>query len=210
MLGFIKKDWLMFRRNLKPLIFILVIYFLMAIFANMDISFLPPFISVMVMLSTFSYDSFNNWDAYAVSIPNGRKKVVVSKYLTTIILIVASTIIVTLVSFLASYINSKSIDIKLTLFSMLAVAIVSILLEIVLYPIIFKYGIEKARIVIFAIVFVFSMGIVLIARHINLSAFSNILTVILKYWYVIVPALIIGTFLVSYFISMKIYKNKEF
>ena len=63
---------------------------------TLDIFFLPPFISMIVMVSTFNYDNYNKWDFYALTLPNGRKNVVRAKYLTTV-LVVAVTMIIALV-----------------------------------------------------------------------------------------------------------------
>ena len=73
MLGLIKKDLLMIKSNIKTLFIILVVYGVMAYQGQMDLSFILPFMSVMIMISTFSYDAYNKWDAYASCLPNGRQ-----------------------------------------------------------------------------------------------------------------------------------------
>ena len=66
MIGFIKKDLFMIKNSLKFIGIIFIIYLMMALTNTMDVTFLLPFLSVMLMISTFSYDDFNNWNAYAV------------------------------------------------------------------------------------------------------------------------------------------------
>ena len=68
MLGLIKKDLFMMKSNIKTLLIILVVYGVMAYQEQMDLSFILPFMSVMIMISTFSYDAYNNWDAYVLSL----------------------------------------------------------------------------------------------------------------------------------------------
>ena len=72
MLGFIKKDLAMIKSNFKSLIFLVIIYLLLGLYGQMDISFILPFISVMLIMTTFNYDNYNKWDAYAATLPNGR------------------------------------------------------------------------------------------------------------------------------------------
>ena len=36
------------------------------------------------MIATFSYDDVNNFNAYAITFPNGRRNVVLEKYLITV------------------------------------------------------------------------------------------------------------------------------
>ena len=119
MLGFIKKDLLMIKSNIKILVILLLIYVVMSFQGEMDLSFLLPFMSVMIMMSTFSYDYYNKWDAYAISLPNGRKNSVKAKYLATIILIIITTIIITILSFTISNIVvstlSKSCGVPLSI-----------------------------------------------------------------------------------------------
>ena len=74
MFGLIKKDLFMIRNNLKIVAIIFIVYIFMAIYDQMDISFVPAFISVILFMSTFSYDEYNKWDAYAITFPNRKKK----------------------------------------------------------------------------------------------------------------------------------------
>ena len=73
MIGFIKKDLAMIKSNFKLMGILLFFYVVMGLLGEMDISFILPFMSVMIMISTFSYDNYNKWDAYSVTLPNGRK-----------------------------------------------------------------------------------------------------------------------------------------
>ena len=59
MLGFIKKDLFLIKSNLKFLLILLVIYGIMAYQGQMDLSFLLPFMSVVLMMTTFNYDTYN-------------------------------------------------------------------------------------------------------------------------------------------------------
>ena len=67
MLGLIKKDFLIIKNNLKLIIVMLMVFFIMALGGQFNISFIPTFIIVMLFISTFSYDEYNNWDAYAIT-----------------------------------------------------------------------------------------------------------------------------------------------
>ena len=87
MKGLIKKDLLMIKNNLKIVIIIFFVFFIMALQGEVDISFAPSLISVMLFMSTFSYDEYNKWDAYVITLPNGRKEAVKAKYISTFIVI---------------------------------------------------------------------------------------------------------------------------
>ena len=73
MLGFMMKDLAVIRSNFKLLAILIIVYAVMGLTGEMDISFILPFMSVVVMISSFSYDEFNKWDSYAATFPGGRK-----------------------------------------------------------------------------------------------------------------------------------------
>lgn len=210
MLGFVKKDLAMIRSNIKIIALLIIFYIVIGFNDNMDISFILPFMSFMIMISTFSYDEFNKWDAYASTLPSGRKNNVKSKYLTTLLILVVTTIIVIILSFLISYIHTKAIDYQIILLSMLGNIFATLTLLSFMYPIIFKFGIEKARIAIFIIVF----GIVILGgillKYVDLSSILNSFSFMENY---AVPVIIILSILfiyISYIISLKIQLKKEY
>ncbi len=209
MIGFIKKDLYMIKSNIKLLMILLFVYLIMAFQGQVDVSFLLPFMSVMIMISTFSYDTYNKWDAYVVTMPNGRKNSVRAKYLATIILIVITTIIITLLSFGVSYIKNHSIDLENMLATIFGSIFATILLQSIFYPAMYKFGPEKARIGIFVVVFgiVFIGGIV--ANYINLVPLLEVLDFIGAYWNIVIPIAMILMICVSYKISERIYLKKE-
>ena len=83
MIGFNKKDLFIIKANLKSLLIIFVLYLMLAIQGTFDVTFIIPLIGIMLFISTFSYDDFNNWNSYAVTLPNGRKNVVRAKYIAS-------------------------------------------------------------------------------------------------------------------------------
>jgi len=209
MLSLIKKDLLLIKSNLKLIGIMLMIFFIMALQGTYDLSFLPAMISIMLFISTFSYDEYNKWDAYAITLPNGRKNVVKSKYIATLILIFISTIITFLLNIVIGYIN-KVVDFEEIISVMSGCLFAVIIIESVLYPIIFKFGIEKGRIGIFVVVF----GIVTIveglSKIVNFNTSLTLINFIEKYWFIIIPIIAFIILFISYKISEKIYLKKEF
>ena len=210
MIGLIKKDLLILKSNLKSLIIIFLIFMIMSIQGQMDLSFLLSFICVVMMMSTFSYDDYNKWDAYSITLPNGRVNSVRAKYLTTILVVLISTIVVTILSFLTTFIKNKIINYEYTLILMFGNNFAIALLMSLMYPAIYKFGIEKARIGIFVIIFTLGFGIGLISKYINLSLLIKILGFVLKIWFITLPIIAVLTLYISYRISLKICLKKEF
>ena len=207
MLGFIKKDLFMIKNSLKFIGIIFIIYLMMALTNTMDVTFLLPFLSVMLMISTFSYDDFNNWNAYAVTLPKGRTNIVRAKYVSTLILLVISTIIVTIISILVSLVNKKPINYSELLLMMSVTMYTTALVLVIMYPIMFKFGVEKGRIAIFILIFGIAILGGLFIDYINLSSVVNLLD---KYWQIIIPVTGIGLVYLSYLISKRIVMKKEY
>ena len=70
MLGLIKKDLLIIKGNIKVAILFVIVFAFMASDGNDVLYFVPVFLSTMLFMSTFSYDDYNKWDAYACTFPS--------------------------------------------------------------------------------------------------------------------------------------------
>lgn len=207
MKGLILKDLFMIKNNLRTIVLFFVVFTFISFKDNSNLSFMPAFISIMMFMTTFSYDDFNNWNAYAITFPNGRKNIVRSKYLASLLLAFIAIVITLGASFLMGYIN-HSLDIDKILNGVIgSVAAISILLT-VLYPLIFKYGIEKGRIVLFVLVAFITAIIGIVLKNINIS--TSIIKIFNNYGIIIIPILLILFLFLSYKISERIYLKKEF
>ncbi len=208
MLGFIKKDILMLKSNLKFFVILLVIYGMMAMEGEMDLSFLLPFMSVMLMISTFSYDQYNHWDSYLCTLPGGRKNSVRAKYLSTLLMILATTAVVTTSSLIISYVKEQTISYPDIFSSLLGVLFATFLIQSLMYPSIYKFGVEKARIGIFIIAFGTAIIGGIVSKFVDFSIES--VSFLENYIAVLSPILIAIMLYVSYKVSERIYIHKEF
>lgn len=209
MTGLIKKDLLMIKSNLKMILVILFVFFIMALQGEFDISFVPAFIVVMLFMSTFSYDEFNKWDAYAATLPNGRKNVVKSKYVASLLLTFVTIILTIILNSLVGLINNN-LEFDKFISTMMGCVFGVILIQSIMYPFIFKYGMEKGRIGLFVISFAIVGVIGLLSSVLKIKIPTNIVTFLDNYLFVIAPLISIILLLVSYKISEKIYLKKEF
>ncbi len=210
MIGLMKKDFAMIKSNFKLLGVLIIVYTVMGFLGEMDISFILPFMCVMIMISTFSYDNYNKWDAYSITMPNGRKNSVRSKYLATLAMTFAVSFITLLLSFLISYVRTETIPYEQILVTMFGTIFGTLLVLSFMYPIIYKFGVEKARIGIFLIVF----GLVIIGSfllpYIDFSFLAKTLSFLEDYILIILVAIAILMVYGSYKISERIFRKKEF
>ena len=210
MLGLIKKDFLLIKANLKSMIIIFVIYIMLAFQGTLDATFIIPLIGIILFLSTFSYDDFNNWNSYAVTLPNGRKNVVRAKYIVSIILMIILAVVAFFIGIGISYIKTNSINLDEIISSLMGTMLSIVIINSLLYPIVFKFGATNGRIILFAVVFGIAGIGTLIAQFIDMAPIINIINKLDNYLLIVIPIIYIILLGISYLISSKIYQNKEF
>lgn len=210
MIGFMKKDIAMVKSNIKILGILIILYVLMGFSGDVDMSFIVTFMSVMLMLSTFSYDNYNKWDAYSVSLPDGRRNGVRAKYVVTLLLILIVSLITITLSCIISYTSTKVINFEQILPSMVGTIFGCLLVMAFMYPIIYKFGVEKARIGIFIIVFGLAIISGFASQFLDLSNLAKALSFIEDYLVIILAIVSIIMVYISYRISLMIQMKKEF
>ena len=210
MLGLIKKDFLLIKANLKSMIIIFIIYLVLAFQGTFDVTFIVPLIGIMLFISTFSYDDFNNWNPYAVTLPNGRKNVVRAKYIASIILTIILAAVAFDISIGINYTKTNSINIEEITSSLTGTILSNIIIISILYPIVFKFGATNGRIILFAVVFGMAGIGALIAKFVDMTYIINIVKGLDTYSLIAIPVISIILLGISYLISNKIYQNKEF
>ena len=210
MLGLIKKDFLLIKANLKSMIIIFVIYIMLAFQGTFDATFIIPLIGIILFLSTFSYDDFNNWNSYAVTLPNGRKNVVRAKYIASTILMIILAVVAFSIGIGISYIKTNSINLDEIISSLMGTMLSIVIINSLLYPIVFKFGATNGRIILFVVVFGIAGIGTLIAQFIDMAPIINIINKLDNYLLIAIPIIYIILLGISYLISSKIYQNKEF
>ena len=210
MLGLIKKDFLLIKANLKSMVIIFIVYLILAFQGTFDVIFIMPLIGIMLFISTFSYDDFNNWNSYAVTLPDGRRNVVRAKYIASIILTVILGAVALAIGAGISYTKTNSINVDEIMSSLMGTMLSSVIIISLLYPIVFKFGATNGRIILFAVVFGIAGIGALIAQFVDTTPIINMINRLDSYSLIAIPiisAILLG---ISYLISNKIYQNKEF
>ena len=210
MLGLIKKDFLLIKANLKSMAIIFIVYLILAFQGTFDVTFIVPLIGIMLFISTFSYDDFNNWNSYAVTLPNGRKNVVRAKYIASIILTVILGVIALAIGVGISYTKTNSINLDEIISSLMGTMLSSVIIITLLYPIVFKFGATNGRIILFAVVFGIAGIGALIAQFVDMTFIINMINRLDSYALVAIPIISVILLGISYLISNKIYQSKEF
>lgn len=209
MLGLVKKDLLMIKGNLRQAILFLIVFIILALQENNIIVIVPVFVSMMIFMTTFSYDEYNKWEAYAISLPVSRKNIVKAKYFASIILWVIALLVTVVITGIMG-IFEQNLNYS-EMFGMILGCVFSIvLLEAVMFPLIFKFGVEKGRIGLFVGVFAIAALLGFIFTGVDLENATGFIEFFNKYYYILLPLAIIILLMGSYFVSKRIYLKKEF
>lgn len=218
MKGLLYKDFITLKGYAKPILFMMAIFIAVS-FVNEEylkmLTFMIPFIIIMMSINTFSYDIYTKWDSFSLTLPITKKDMVLSKYILAIILIILGSLIGLIVPILISLITSSAIDIETLLSTIMGVAAGMSLVIIINFPLIFKFGPEKGRIYLFIGMFLISVIIAGIAflfkEFLNGSYIINkSLPFITNYGWILLILIIFLLMFISYRISYNIYNKKEF
>ncbi len=209
MFGMMKKDFLMVRNNYKSIVSALVLYIFYTIMFEMDMSFLLPFMSLMIVISTFHYDEFNHWYSYVSVLPEGKVNVVKSKYIITICIILFTSLLSFFMGYVISYFRGNVVGEEFVS-TMLGELVAIVFMISLLFPVLFKFGSEKGRTVMM-LISLFIVGVVFLVTKFARLEMSEILVRFFDLYFVFIfIGVSIVMLLVSYLVSKKIYLNKDF
>lgn len=201
MKGILIKDGIVLKSQAKSFIFVYVVWGFMAVMYK-NFYFLSGFIcilSLMVPLNTIAYDEKAGWDKYALTMPVSRKNMVIGKYAVGII----SGAMAMLLSIAAALFAREKIS--EVIISCAAVFVISVMMVSVVLPIIFKFGVEKGRLVFMGVSVLFALIVVLISMG-NVPVLSE---GFLKAAAYSMPFVAIAMLAASVALSVYIYKAKE-
>lgn len=126
-----------------------------------------------------------------------KKEIVLSKYILTNIL----SLLAFIINVIFLFISTKNV--LLSLFSSLAIFFLGVIVIEIMLPLIFKYGVEKGRTLLLAIIMVLGAVSTIVIEKITIST-ALIMGVVIG-----VPILYILMNIFSYMISLKIFKKSE-
>lgn len=173
------------------------------------------FIGFLAVLSSISYDEYDNGFAFLMTLPVRRKTYVKEKYFYGIGLGGLILLISTGLAYAISFLKDGTLPIEF-LYMMLCFFPMGMLLIGLTIPLQLKYGAEKSRVALFALM---AMIMILIIGGLKLLEFLNIdgMHIIEEIVVLSLPTLIIGIVLslllflvLSYRISLIIMDRKEF
>lgn len=217
MRGLILKDIINLKKNIKMFSGLIVLYVAMSTMMD-GRSFFNTVLTMIVAiltLSLYSYDELAKWDVYALTMPVRKEEVVQGKYIMMLLLTVIGMIISSVFTlFLYAYQKTGSLfdDFK----TIGASAAIVILFYCIIIPFVTKLGVEKARLIFFVVYmipFLVTVGLSKLIDNGSLVIPEKLLEIsqfFLRYAYIAIPALLLVALGISYLISIRLYRKREF
>ena len=206
MIGLLIKDIINLKNSFRTSLLIFALFSFMA-YQSQDPTYLMGVFVLMMSIqsiSSISYDELAKWDIYALTMPISRVKLVISKYILSIMLSIIALIISGTIAYLVILPTSNMNRLEFLLSAYLVFAISTLLLSVLL-PLIYKYGVEKSRLLIFVVISIpVLIGIFFSKIGIGLPDENQ-----LRNLFKVSPFIIIVLLFISSFISCRIYKNKD-
>ena len=219
MKGLFIKDLELLKGNAK----ILVAVVLMAVFfmytSATDVTFVMYYVTMMcgfLVLSTMSYDDFDNGMAYLMTLPVPRKTYVREKYVFGLGCVGAGWVVSALLSLAAKVIRNPAMEWGEWMISLFGTILAFGLIIAVMIPVQLKFGSENMRIVLLAVMLgIFAIGYLIYRVCKNFGVdFSGAIRFLdsLHAGVIIAAILVIAAILlaVSLKISERILENKEY
>ena len=174
----------------------------------------------MIALSTFSYDEIAKSNKYILTLPTNRKEIVKEKFIlaigATILGGILGLLLTIIVANVMNYVRPENITninyeslITTTIGGMFGIS----LIQAIQIPSIYKWGAEKGRIQMFILLFIIIViaagaGFLIMKSNLNINM-EMLENFINQFGLVLLVALMIVMYSISYVISYRIYKNKE-
>ena len=209
MKGFLYKDLCICRTMWGSYAIMMGVFFALTILGIYEMSFMGTFIPILMCMgamSSISLDEQAKWDRFAVSVPNGRARVVRDKY-RFLLLCGGISLTIGLVLGLILFLQGAE-DAAGTLAIFVGSIMGTLLASSVSLPLSFRFGYQKARVITVGVAALMAGGLGSLAVIAALSLHGEDYRFLLIVGVLTLLAII--ALPVSYKISMKIYSKKEF
>ena len=208
MKGLLLKDMYELIKQCKFILLFCVVYVFLS-YTESGYFFLAFSIIFFSLLPTtiMALDERNKWESYAITMPYTRKEMVLSKYILSLGGVIFMSVLYEFVNIIIYFINSSyAMSIVDSFNIILPFCLMAIIISSINLPINFKFGAEKGRLgTILICVIIGVIGGGLFSQSSGSVELINYFMNIPSFVYLVLIALL---WIVSYFVSVKIYEKR--
>ncbi|NTW28910.1 MAG: ABC-2 transporter permease [Coriobacteriia bacterium] len=206
MKGLIFKDLFASRRMLRTALYMTAFFLIYALMMHSAtyISAMAMMFLAMLPISSFAQDDLARWNAYAVSLPVTRTQIVLAKYVLAILLALLGGVIGLAMMFAAPMLGDQT-GLQERLMTVWAILLVALLFMSVMIPLIYRFSVEKSRVMLIAVLAVPTLAVYLLnSAGVPMPTEATIVT-LLRFSPFILALILAG----SAAISCRIFAAKE-
>lgn len=201
MIGLILKDIYTLKSQAKIYLILAIVYGIYGAAVG-DITFIFSVItmmSAMLPITLMAYDERSKWDKYCITMPVSRKSIVLSKYILSFSCLGIILLVTEIFTIISEGISIEAIMMPICICSV-GVFFISVLMSIII-----KLGVEKSRLLMMLVFFIPAAIVVFVSKleilHMNSDTVEKIV--------MLSPVAVIAIAILSMYISVKLYINKE-
>ena len=207
MKGLILKDFYNLRKYGKTVLLISAFYVMLTFMMDNSNLFAGMIVLMFAITSvtSFAYDRQSGWEVYVQTLPVAAKDVVMSKYLLSLLLGLIGGVLALLMGWLNGLIKNipNFTEMLVTAYALFAIGMIFIS---ILLPLVYKFGVERSRVIILAIIAIPTAAFFVMAQTGN-EVVPDEQTI--RQALLLSPLVIIVCGIVSFMISHGIYRRKE-
>lgn len=210
MKGLLLKDYYEIKNQFGLIIPLIAVYAILTSFIGDDFIFSGSYILVgmitmllaMLPTSSFAFDEWSGWDMYGLTMNVTRKQIVDAKYV--LIFITAGVI------FVADFLTFALYGEDLWFSAIVSFVFAALTLPVngLMTPAIFKWGSEKGRMILIGMVLIPILCAPMLPKDLNLATWNPSMGVLLAIFAGIM-FLFFGVIAISYFVSLYVFKKRD-
>lgn len=170
-------------------------------------SYMAVMIGCMTGVSFFSYESWYHWDSYCAVMPLSNRQIVVSRYISLLIVTGCGVLWGIVIGVLALAAGKMDLTWTQWLLSMVQTVLAALLYMEIEIPVMYRFGVERGRIVNILLFIILFAGISALAE---INEMPAAVTSVVQLVFGVVWVVILLCFPVSIAVSMRIRAKKEY
>lgn len=170
-------------------------------------SYMAVMIGCMTGVSFFSYESWYHWDSYCAAMPLSNRQIVVSRYISLLIVTGCGVVWGIVIGVLALTAGKMDLTWTQWLLSMVQTVLAALLYMEIEIPVMYRFGVERGRIVNILLFIILFAGVSALAEF---NELPTAVTSVVQLVFGVVWVVILLCFPVSIAVSMRIRAKKEY
>ena len=206
MKGLLLKDFCLLKKQMKLMVVFVIFYAICAVAAKIPsmMGTMVILLSIMMPITSMSYDEAGQWYRYAFSLPIPRRTLVLSKYVLGFLVALGGLVVSAIGNLVVLSLTNWENSLESWLIIVGFLEIGMIFLSIII-PVLFQFGVEKGRLAVGPSLLIAMLGSLLKTSGVPMPS-AEVLQAILYSS----PLFTFAVFLISFRISVRICQKKEY